>query len=66
MIDKLIAEHLQERGEVHRGMKNGADSPNIEKKGRCASPRKNRGATLLSHMLTFLERIVDGRISAVV
>ena len=37
MIDKLIAEHLQERGEVHRrGMKNGADSPNIEKKGRCA------------------------------
>ena len=36
MIDKLIAEHLQERGEVHRGMKNGADSRNIEKKGRCA------------------------------
>ena len=31
MIDKLIAQHLQERG-----MKNGADSPNIEKKGRCA------------------------------
>ena len=39
-------------------MKNGADSPNIE--------RINRGATLLSHMLKFLERIVDGRISAVV
>ena len=36
MIDTLIAEHLQERREVHRGMKNGADSPNIEKKGRCA------------------------------
>ena len=32
MIDKLIAEHLQER----EGMENGADSPNIEKKGRCA------------------------------
>ena len=47
-------------------MKNGADSPNIEKEGRCAQPRINRGATLLSHMLKFLERIVDGRISAVV
>ena len=36
MIDKTIAEHLQERREVHSGIKNGAKCPNIEKKGRCA------------------------------
>ena len=28
----------RERGEVHRGMKNGADSPNIEKKGDVHDP----------------------------
>ena len=33
---KQIAEHLQERGEVHRGMHTGADSLNIETKRRCA------------------------------
>ena len=36
MIDQKIAEHVQERGEVHRGLKNGADNPNIEKIRRCA------------------------------
>ena len=36
MIDKKITEHLQERREVHRGIKNGAKCPNIENKGRCA------------------------------
>ena len=36
MIDQKIIEHLQDRGEVHRGTTNGADSPNIEKKAlRC-------------------------------
>ena len=35
MIDKLIAEHLQERGSSQR-KEEWADSPNIEKKGRCA------------------------------
>ena len=37
MIDKLIAEHLQERerGSSQRN-EDWADSPNIEKKGRCA------------------------------
>ena len=49
MIDKTIAEHLQERGEVYRGMKNGANCPNIDKKGRCAWPGKIRSITLLSH-----------------
>ena len=33
---KQINEHLQERREVHRGIKNGDKCPNIEKKGRCA------------------------------
>ena len=33
MIDTKIAEHLQERGEVHRGMHTGAYSPNVEKNG---------------------------------
>ena len=36
MIDNKIAEHMQERREVHRGTKNGAKCPNIEKKGRNA------------------------------
>ena len=31
MIDKKIAEHLQERREIHRGIKNGANCPNFEK-----------------------------------
>ena len=43
-----------------------ADNPNIEKKRRCSWPMKNRGTTLLRHMLKFLERILDGRIRAVV
>ena len=30
MIAKKIAEHLQERGEPHRGMKNGDDCQNME------------------------------------
>ena len=66
MIDKKIAEHLQERGEVPRGMHTGADSLNIETKRRCAWPMTNRSTTLLRHVLKFLERIVDGRIRAVV
>ena len=36
MIKKQITEHLQERREVHRGIKNGAKCPNIEKKERSA------------------------------
>ena len=47
-------------------MHTGANSPNIEKKRRCAWPRKNKDSTLLRRMLKFLERIVDGRIRAVV
>ena len=31
-----INEHLQERQEVHGGIKNGAKCPNIEHKGRCS------------------------------
>ena len=41
MIDTKITEHLQERQEVHRGIKNGAKCPNIEQKGRCALIREN-------------------------
>ena len=63
---KKVAEHLQESGEVHRGMHTGADSLNIETKRRCAWPMKNRSTALLRHVLKFLERIVDGRIRAVV
>ena len=36
MIDQKITEQLQERREVHSGIKNEAKCPNIEKKGRCA------------------------------
>ena len=32
MVDKKIAEHLHERGEYVRGMKNGADSPKLWKR----------------------------------
>ena len=32
MIDKTIAQHLQERREVHSGIKNGANCLNIEKR----------------------------------
>ena len=35
MIDKTITEHLQERREVHRGIKNGAKCPNTEKREMC-------------------------------
>ena len=35
MTDKKITEHLQERREVHRGIKNGAKCPNIEKREMC-------------------------------
>ena len=60
-----IAEHLQERGEGHRGMKNGADCPNMEKGEMCMT-LENRGITSLSHMRKFQERIVEGRIRAIV
>ena len=40
MIDKLIAEHLQERGEVHRGMKNGLIVRIYKRKGDVHDPGK--------------------------
>ena len=36
MIDQTNTEDLQERRDVHRGIKYGAKCPDIEKKGRCA------------------------------
>ena len=40
MIDKLIAEHLQERGEVHRGMKNGLINEYRKEREMCMTQEK--------------------------
>ena len=61
MVDKKIAEHLHERGEYVRGMKNGADSPKLwKRKGDVHDLGKYRNITLLIHMLKLLDRILDG------
>ena len=66
MIDNKIAEHLQERGEVHRGMKNGLIVQMWKRKGDMHDPGKYTGITLLSHVLKLPKIILDGRIRAVV
>ena len=61
-----ITEHLQERQEVHIGIKNGAKGSNIEQKGRCALSGKTLRHYVAKPYVEVAGNNLDCRIRAIV